>query len=174
MRHHRGRDTALRTVCIAQPRPCRRCGTLRTPAAPLPDGGFICHTCNALDPVGYKTCSRCRAVAKLHHHGLCPRCACDRQLQALLATNPHHPALQQTLDRLRETLVDSRPEAVLHWLTTSKTARGTMQDIASGTCPLTHDDLDRRLTSNTSMHIRGLLVAAQILPPRDEQLVLCP
>jgi hypothetical protein len=48
------------------------------------------------------------------------------------------------LDRLRRALVNSRPEAVLHWLTTSKTARATLSEIAAAACPLTHDEFDRR------------------------------
>jgi hypothetical protein len=46
------------------------------------------------------------------------------------------------LDRLRRARVNSRPEAVLHWLTTSKTARSPLSGIAAAACPLTHDELE--------------------------------
>jgi hypothetical protein len=45
-----------------------------------------------------------------------------------------------------------------------------LTDIAAGRCLLTHEALDQRLPANASRHLRGVLVTAGLLQPRDEHL----
>ena len=153
--------------CARREHPCNRCGRTRRVRARTKDG-WLCGTCFEQNPVFDKVCTGCGALGHIYHHGLCDHCACDRWLRRLLTATD--PLLQPDLDRLRSALVDSRPHAVLHWLITSKTATGILTKIATGGCPLTHEGLDEHLSPKAALHLRGVLVAAGILPARDDHL----
>jgi hypothetical protein len=147
-------------TCNAQKRTCVRCGNLRQAAARAPDG-HLCWSCWRNDPASFKPCSSCQTVERLYHHGLCARCACDQRLQQFL-TGPG-------LERLYQPLRDADPRQLMKWLRQPAVAE-VLTDIAAGRCLLTHEALDQRLPANASRHLRGILVTAGLLQPRDEHL----
>ncbi|WP_157227396.1 CHASE3 domain-containing protein [Nocardia asiatica] len=153
--------------CSHKKWPCVRCGKTLQIAARGPDGR-LCHTCYEKDPISFRTCTECGTVDRLYHYGLCPRCALARQLDQLFrgpdaVDRPELDALHQVL------LNATSPNQILQWLSRSASAQ-LLSDIAAGTCPLTHEEFDRRLSRNASRHLRGILATAGILKPRDEYL----
>ncbi|MFF2852996.1 hypothetical protein ACFVT5_42960 [Streptomyces sp. NPDC058001] len=59
---------------------------------------------------------------------------------------------------------------VLDWLRQGNTAVSVLREIATAECSLDHESLDAR-TDKAVEHLRAVLVAADALPQRDEQLV---
>ncbi len=153
-------------TCSEHKQPCARCGNLRQAAARIPEG-YLCWACYTKDPVSFKTCAACGTVERLYHYGLCARCACDQLLGELLV-GPE-PARRAKLEPLHRALRDADPRQMLRWLASSDAA-AVLIDIAAGRCPLTHEALDERLPAKASRHLRGVLVTAGVLPPRDEHL----
>ncbi|MBB5152538.1 hypothetical protein [Saccharopolyspora phatthalungensis] len=63
----------------------------------------------------------------------------------------------------------TRPDSTLTWLSRSK-VRELLAQIAGNTGPLTHEILDQLPDGKTLAHLRSILVATNVLPPRDERL----
>ncbi|MGH3854845.1 MAG: hypothetical protein ACRDR6_15385 [Pseudonocardiaceae bacterium] len=153
--------------CGARREPCRDCGRTRKVTGRAPDGQPLCPTCYGKDPVSFRACSTCGSAQRLHHHGLCPRCASHQQLLTLLChvDGDLHPHLQPVF----RVLAASEPATVLRWLEQS-TAHTVLADAARAGQPLTHAMLDRYLPHRAIDHLRKVLVAGDILPERDEYL----
>ncbi|MGH3972757.1 MAG: hypothetical protein ACRDS9_05470 [Pseudonocardiaceae bacterium] len=129
----------------------------------------MCSTCYRKHPASFRPCTRCAVIERLHHHGLCTRCACHQQLLNLLAhaqgdLHPHVEPIYQVLAR-------SEPARVLAWLETP-TARKILTDLSQVNHPLTHDMLDCYLPSRATHYLRKVFVAGNVLPPRDEYLAM--
>ncbi|MFG3274495.1 hypothetical protein [Streptomyces luteogriseus] len=152
--------------CSRLREPCLDCGRTMPVKARTPDGP-LCETCFKRNPVSFKTCTRCGTVERLRHHGLCHRCACDQELNTLLA-GPEGD-LSGPLSCLHSTLMASNHLRVLEWLRAENTAVATLRAIAVGDCSLDHEALDAR-TDKAVEHLRAVLVAADLLPHRDERL----
>ena len=145
---------------------CAACGKPRTVAARLPAGPH-CSTCYRKHPASFQPCTQCGAIEHLHHHGLCVRCACRRQLLELLSDaegdlRPHAQTIYQAL-------AGSDPAAVLFWLRSS-VAQRILHEISQAVQPPTHSTLDRHMPSPAAHHLRKILIAVGILPRRDEHL----
>jgi hypothetical protein len=56
------------------------------------------------------------------------------------------------------------------WLRNSNRAASVLQDLAAGLISLSHDGLDDLPASLTVEYIRELLIASEVLPPRDRHL----
>ncbi|MGW3496362.1 hypothetical protein [Streptomyces sp. NPDC001020] len=79
--------------------------------------------------------------------------------------------MPSTVQALHDALAETqRTATAMSWL--SKGIVSTvLSDLASGRRPLTHEALDDLPDSKVVGHIRSVLVAADALPPRDEQMV---
>ncbi|MEU4229398.1 hypothetical protein AB0F17_34320 [Nonomuraea sp. NPDC026600] len=153
-------------ACSQKKWPCVRCGKTLHTVARTPEGR-LCKTCYERDPISFKTCSRCGAVERLHHFGLCACCVVDERTRDLL-TGPDG-TLRPELEPLQQALVNARSDAMLAWL--DKSAGATiLREIAAGTCPLSHEALEQRLSSRAGLHLREILVKVGLLPARDEHL----
>jgi hypothetical protein len=158
----------LCSTCCKRPESCRTCGRARPVRGRTPEGP-LCKTCYSKDPASFRPCSNCGVTERLHHHGLCQRCACHQQLLALLSLpNGEMHAHIQPVFRL---LADGKPSAVLQWLDKSA-ARAFLAEASQSAQPITHQMLDRLSPSQSADYLRRALVAGQILPPRDEYLRL--
>lgn len=154
--------------CARRREPCTNCGNSRYVAFRLP-AGPLCSTCYRKHPASVRPCTRCGVIERLHHHGLCTRCACHQQLFNLLARAegdlyPHVEPIYQVLAR-------SEPARVLAWLRTP-TARKILTDLSLVNHPVTHDILDRYLPSRATHYLRKVFVAGNVLPTRDEYLAM--
>lgn len=100
----------------------------------------------------------------------CTRCALHDELRRLLASNGDASAqhLQPLVDYL---LSGDRPDSTRTWLHRQPRARALLTDLGSGALAPTHEALDVLPQHACVEHLRGLLVAAAILPARDEYLV---
>ncbi|WP_330230295.1 hypothetical protein OHA40_30625 [Nocardia sp. NBC_00508] len=130
--------------------------------------GDQCQRCFMKNPLSFKACSRCGVVEHLRLHGLCTGCVAADQVDALLGD--FDPLERADLLRLRATLIAAKPDSLLQWLSLSEGATA-LAEIAAGTCPSTHDSIERRLPGKDGDHLRGLLVTAGLLEPRDEHLI---
>jgi len=128
----------------------------------------LCATCYRADPASFRECVECGTVERLHHFGLCERCACPGAVRSLLAgpDGVMRPDLEPVLDAL----VASQPRNVLKW-TRTPYVRRLLAGLATMTGPVTHEMLDT-LEPNThpTRLLRAVLVNSGQLPPRDEYL----
>lgn len=169
-RHCVGASTGMPCCqsCKARKQPCVRCGKTLQPAARVPEG-HLCHTCWAKEPTSFKTCTSCGTVAHLHHHGLCAGCACDWRARELLA-GPDG-ALRDSLAPVHQALTGtSDPRSVMRWLNRSNSATAVLRELGTPQAPLDHATLDPHTPNKSIEHLRAVLVAAGVLPPRDERL----
>jgi hypothetical protein len=152
--------------CAVRREPCRDCGRTRKVVGRDPEGQPLCPACYRKDPVSFRACTGCGSVERLHHHGLCPRCACDQQLLALLGVDGE---LAPHLQPVFRVLAGSAPTTVLRWLQLS-TARTVLAEAARAGQPLTHAVLDGYPPHQAIDHLRKVLVVGKVLPERDEYL----
>ncbi len=152
--------------CCARRETCHDCGRIRKVVGRIPDGP-LCSTCYPKHPVSFRPCSNCGTTERLHHHGLCTRCACHQQLLALLChpDGDLHPHMQPVF----HVLVASEPATVLRWLGVSA-ARTVLAEAGELNQPLTHDLLDRYPNHQAIDHLRKVFVAGDVLSRRDEYL----
>ncbi|WP_229700341.1 hypothetical protein [Streptomyces kronopolitis] len=166
-----GTDSPRCRTCSRKLEPCTDCGRPSRVVARTARGP-ICENCWEKAPEAHKPCKQCGTVERLFHFGLCRRCAADRQLRKLL-TSPdgkHRPELGKVADAL----LNLNPRRTLLYLRESPAATRLVTDLAAGTCELTHEALDTRMTSQKDMavdYFRAVLVSAGVLPVRDEYMV---
>jgi hypothetical protein len=153
--------------CSRQRVPCTGCGSTRAVAARLP-AGPLCSTCYRKHPASFRPCTGCGTTERLYHHGLCTRCACRQHLLTLLSHD--HGSLHPHAEAIYHVLAASGPVPLMHWLTSSSAAPAILAEISRASQPPGHDTLDRHLPSRAARHLRAILVAGGILPPRDEHL----
>jgi hypothetical protein len=155
--------------CIRTKESCSQCGKVRDVAHRSGDGGAICQPCYQRDPISFRQCSNCGSLERLHHHGLCARCAAPRVLTAMLAGHDDqiHPALQPTFDAL----LNNEPRPLLLWLT-KPAPRRVLGELRKNPAPVTHELLDQLSTGtgHDVARLRSVLTNAGVLPPRDKQL----
>ncbi|WP_244291570.1 hypothetical protein [Streptomyces subrutilus] len=104
---------------------------------------------------------------KLYREHLCTRCFATKQLgRALGADGAATPVAVQDLHSVLAGA--GRPRRVLHWLTLSGVP-ALMSQLA-GAEDVTHQHLDDLPNTPSTRYIRDVLVAAGVLPVRDERL----
>jgi hypothetical protein len=75
-----------------------------------------------------------------------------------------------TLAAVLEAISAARtPESALNWLRTSAGA-AILADLAAGRLAVTHAALDQHPRPRAASHLRHMLIAGGVLPPRDEEL----
>ena len=115
---------------------------------------FLCRTCGADDD--FETLVQCR------------RCSLRARLDRLF--DDGSGAISPALVPLAEALASMEtPSGGLSWLEDRQVVE-RIRCIATGEAPLTHDGIDGLAFSNGREHLRELLIAHGILPPRHRHL----
>ncbi|MFH8477154.1 hypothetical protein [Streptomyces sp. NPDC018000] len=149
------------------PAPCSACGRLRVMVARGADGGEICRACCGMDAPN-SCCRQCNAPDDIYDDGRCPRCVLTDRVHDLLSTEDGTVPLP--LKPLAAALTDTgNPYAVLNWLRRSRSAK-LFAELALLQGEFNHETLDALPQNEPIRYLRGLLVAAGVLPRRDEDL----
>jgi integrase len=145
---------------------CSNCHTRRRLVHPPGPDAEICADCAGL--AATHVCTDCGLEDKLYERGRCQRCALRRRTSELLrAGNAQIPAaLLAVHDAITAT---STPRTALNWLRNGAGA-AVLADLAAGTTPISHAALDAHPRRRGADYLRHVLVAAQVLPARDEGL----
>jgi hypothetical protein len=132
-----------------------------------PDGRSWCTDCAGL---GDFACTRCGQEGWNHYKGVCGRCVLKDRLRLALddGTGRVRPELVPLFDLV--TAMD-RPRAGILWLSKPHLPP-ILHAVAHGQVPLTHDGIATLQPWRSAIHVRDLLVAAEILPPVDRFLFL--
>ena len=143
---------------------CAGCGEV----APLRGGTVdepLCSLCTRPEKA-WRSCPGCGQPGRLHH-GRCARCSVTRRLHELLADDTGTiPADREVL--YRALAATERPGTLSAWLDRSS-APQMLREFAGRA--ITHQTLDELPTGKTVEHLRSILIAAGILPTRDEHMM---
>ena len=143
---------------------CAGCGEV----APLRGGTVdepLCSLCTRPDNP-WRSCPGCGHPGRFHH-GRCARCSVTRRLHELLADDTGTiPADREALYRVLA--ATQRPGTLSAWLDRSS-APQMLRELAGRA--ITHQTLDELPTGKTVEHLRSILIAAEILPTRDEHMM---
>lgn len=147
---------------------CTVCGRLRGIHSGTADAP-VCGPCTTPDAELWRPCPACGQAERLHAPGPCPRCTLKQRLHELLANDTG--SITSKLQPLHDALASAeRAATAMSWL--SKAIVSTvLSDLGSGRRPLTHEALDELPEGKVIEHIRSVLVATEVLPKRDEQMV---
>lgn len=142
--------------------PCGRCEQVRLLPGVDGAGTRLCRECAGITQ-SY-SCWRCGTEWALRR-GLCEWCCLGDVLDGMLDGDVD-------LAALRARLLDvARPDRIMIWLSREHVRR-LLRGLATGSLPLRHEALDEASPRRAADHLRGLLVAAALLPTRDEYLAL--
>lgn len=176
--------------------PCSRCGTLARAERRWPEGPVClpcvdavrfthaaCHRCGQLAAVfrqeeagplcpecagvnfAYR-CPTCSAMGRLLH-GQCPRCRAMQELEETFAGPDGRRSAQ--LAPLAEVLEQyEQPYSLVLYL--RRPGGQLIRAMASGDLECSHTSLDALRQTASVHHLRALLVLAEVLEPREEQL----
>ncbi|MER7183761.1 XRE family transcriptional regulator [Streptomyces hyaluromycini] len=161
-------DSCYRTA-LSTPAPCASCSRDRVLIGQTAEGNLLCKACSFPDePV--ERCSTCGEPADLYAGHRCPRCTLTARVTDLLSTDG--ASVAEPLQPLVLVLTSAQyPYRVLRWLRRSPTAQ-LLGRLALDPGALNHESLDRLPQGAATAYVRGSLVTAGILPPRDENLAL--
>ncbi|MEU0099959.1 XRE family transcriptional regulator [Streptomyces sp. NPDC006267] len=151
------------------PAPCTSCGRRRILVGQTAEGALLCKACSSPDGPAER-CPTCDEPADLHPGGRCPRCTLADRVADLLS--PNGTGVAPPLQPLVRVLAGAEnPYHVLQWLRRSPAAH-LLRRLALDPETLSHESLDSLPQRAVTAYVRGLLVTAGILPPRDENLAL--
>ena len=143
---------------------CAGCGEV----APLRGGTVdepLCSLCTRPDNA-WRSCPSCGQPGRFHH-GRCARCSVTKRLHELLADDTGTiPTDREAL--YRALAATERPGTLSAWLDRSS-APQMLRELAGRA--ITHQTLDELPTGKTVEHLRSVLIAAGILPNRDEHMM---
>lgn len=156
----------------SRPEPCAQCG-IRRPLigiADLPSGAGICGPCAGAGPT--PPCTTCGNEEGSYTAGRCLRCVVRHRVRDRITRSDgtQHPQLTALLDALSDT---AEPASTLHWLADSTSAQLLIR-LAADRRPISHDLLDELPPGHAERYLRHLLIAAGILPPRNDDLERIP
>jgi hypothetical protein len=156
------------TAALRRTGTCTACGRQQRLVAPPGPAATTCAACSGAGPAGH-VCTGCGAEDKLYTRGHCARCTLARRTDALLA-DPSG-VVPASLAAVRDAIVaTSTPRTALNWLRNGAGA-AILAALAGGEVALTHEALDAHPTRRAADYLRAVLVAHDILAPRDEPLV---
>ncbi|MEU7449740.1 hypothetical protein CH313_28750 [Streptomyces sp. TSRI0384-2] len=154
--------------CDKRQAQCAVCGRLRGIHSGTADAP-VCGPCTAPDAELWRPCPTCGEAERLRAAGPCPRCTLKRRLDELLTNDSG--AMSPKLRALRDVLASTeRVATAMRWLSGGIVST-ILSDLGSGRRPLTHEALDELPEGKVVEHIRSVLVAADALPHRNEQMV---
>ena len=149
-----------------QPATCASCGTLKVLIGRTPAGVLACGPC-----VGSATdyeCATCGQAGPQHYENTCMSCSIPRLTRDLLTADDG--TIVAGLDVLPELLARrGRPESTMRWLIKTRT-QNVMRVLANADGLPTHATVDACPPGYSRHYLRALLVEAEVLPSRDEQL----
>lgn len=154
----------------SRPAPCARCGTSRpligTAHFPGTGEAAICGPCAGAGPIC--RCTTCDTDDGAYADGECLRCVLRRRIRDRLIRpdGTEHPQLAPVLTVLANA---ATPGSTLRWLAYSPSARLLVQ-LANDQRPISHALLDELPTGHAERYVRHLLIAADVLPPRNDDL----
>jgi hypothetical protein len=129
----------------------------------------LCALCTSPEPELWCACPVCGTVEKMWG-GPCARCQVEQRVRALLGDDAG--TIRPHFRRLHQSLVEhDRPASVLDWLNRGATA-SLLRRIVADADPPTHAVLDELGESIAVRQLRSVLVAAEVLPPRDELMTV--
>lgn len=145
---------------------CSNCQALRRLVSPPGPDATTCAGCAGL-PTSH-VCTDCGLEDKLYERGRCQHCALRRRTAQLLRAGGARipPALMAVHEAIVAT---STPRIALNWLRKGAGA-AVLADLASGATPISHAALDAHPRRRGADYLRHVLVAADVLPARDEGL----
>lgn len=149
------------------PAPCPTCATIRPLISLDENGAKTCGPCGGLE-VDH-ACMRCGAATSMRNHGRCEACHLSDELESLAtsaANQPNHAQIRALADALADS---GRPATILAWLRRGRSVHLLLGLVKAGGL-ITHASLDALAPSKAVDHVRELLIAARILPVRDEHL----
>jgi len=147
---------------------CDGCGVDRLLPGIGPAGQRWCTDCaGGLDDF---TCSRCGEEGWHHYRRVCGRCVLKDRLALALddGTGRIRPELISLFDHVARM---GRPRSGILWLSKPHVPP-ILRAIAHSDVPLTHEGIATLTPWRSAIHVRDLLVAAEILPPVDRLLFL--
>ena len=145
---------------------CASCQTERRLVAPTGPDATTCADCAGLAVT--HACIDCGLEDKLYERHRCQRCALRRRTGELLRARGEAipPELVAVHDAITAT---ATPRTALNWLRNGAGA-AVLADLAAGTTPISHAALDAHPRRRGADYLRHVLVAAGVLPARDEPL----
>ena len=145
---------------------CASCQTERRLVAPTGPDATTCADCAGLAVT--HACIDCGLEDKLYERHRCQRCALRRRTGQLLRARGEAipPELVAVHDAITAT---ATPRTALNWLRNGAGA-AVLADLAAGTTPISHAALDAHPRRRGADYLRHVLVAAGVLPARDEPL----
>ncbi|MDJ0346690.1 XRE family transcriptional regulator [Streptomyces sp. H10-C2] len=151
------------------PAACTSCGRQRILIGRSADGGLQCSAC-CLPGEPPERCTACGEPADLLPGHRCPRCTLHARVRDLLSADG--ASMRPALQPLAAVLTGSdNPYPILAWLRRSPAAH-LLGTLASQPDDLDHAALDALPHGACTASVRGLLVTAGLLPPRDENVAL--
>ena len=145
---------------------CAGCQTERRLVAPTGPDATTCADCAGLAVT--HACIDCGLEDKLYERHRCQRCALRRRTGELLRAGGEAipPELVAVHDAITAT---ATPRTALNWLRNGAGA-AVLADLAAATTPISHAALDAHPRRRGADYLRHVLVAAGVLPARDEPL----
>jgi len=149
---------------------CTGCQQTRRLLHPPGPAATLCADCADHHPIGpAPACSDCGIEDKMYERGRCASCALHRRTDELLRSGPTGNILPALVPVGAAITASRAPRSALSWL--SRGAGATvLADLAAGRLPLTHQALDAHPHPRAADYLRHVLVAASVLPERDEDL----
>lgn len=154
------------TLALRHRGTCSRCLTERRLVSPAGPDATVCADCAGL-PTSH-TCIDCGLEDKLYERGRCNTCALRRRTGELLRAGGEQIPIE--LLAVHDAIVaTTTPRTALNWLRNGAGA-AVLADLAAGTTAISHTALDAHPLRRGADYLRHVLVAAQVLPARDEGL----
>ena len=145
---------------------CSSCLAERRLVSPPGPDATICADCAGL-PSSH-TCIDCGLEDKLYERGRCNTCALRRRTGELLRAGGTQ--IPVALVAVHDAIVTTTtPRTALNWLRNGAGA-AVLADLAAGTTTISHAGLDAHPRRGGANYLRYVLVAADVLPARDEAL----
>jgi hypothetical protein len=145
---------------------CCTCHTQRRLVSPPGPDATICADCAGLPTT--HVCGDCGLEDKLYERGRCERCALHRRTGELLRAGGEQ--IPDELIAVHDAIVATRTtRTALNWLRGGAGA-AVLTDLAAGTTAISHAALDAHPRRRGADYLRHVLVAASVLPARDEGL----
>lgn len=145
---------------------CQSCHAQRRLVSPPGPDATDCADCGGL-PASH-VCADCGREDKLYERGRCQRCALRRRTGELLRAGKAQ--IPEALIPVHDAIIaTSTPRTALNWLRGGAGA-AVLADLAAGTTALSHAALDAHPRRRGADYLRHILVAAGVLPARDEAL----
>lgn len=154
------------TLALRHRGTCHSCLTERRLVSPPGPDATLCADCAGLPAT--HVCVDCGLEDKLYERGRCNACALRRRTGELLRAGAAQIPTQ--LVAVHDAIVaTSTPRTALNWLRNGAGA-AVLADLAAGTTAISHAALDAHPRRRGADYLRHVLVAAQVLPARDEAL----